>query len=79
MFDPGLGPIHCASLLSTGVISILLLSTIRTKVNEVMHFDMVFHCVNDGLGNSMQRMKDWHEMMENMEISIRKRFMSKKK
>jgi hypothetical protein len=43
-----------------------------------MHLDMVFHCVNDGLGNSMQRMKDWHEMMENMEISIRKRFMSKK-
>jgi hypothetical protein len=28
-----------------------------------MHFDMVFHCVNDGLGNSVHQMKDWHEMM----------------
>jgi hypothetical protein len=34
-----------------------------SKVNEVMHFDMVFHCINDGLGNSMHHMKDWHEMM----------------
>jgi hypothetical protein len=33
------------------------------KVNEVMHPDMVFHCVNDGLGNLVHRMKDWHEMM----------------
>jgi hypothetical protein len=33
------------------------------KVNEVMHLDMVFHCVNDGLGNSVHQMKDWHEMM----------------
>ncbi len=32
-----------------------------SKVNEVMHPGMVFHCVNDGLGNSMHRMKDWHE------------------
>ncbi len=24
-----------------------------SKVNEVMHLGMVFHCVNDGLGNSM--------------------------
>jgi hypothetical protein len=29
-----------------------------SKVNEVMHLGMVFHCVNDGLGNSMHRMKD---------------------
>jgi hypothetical protein len=29
-----------------------------SKANEVMHLDMVFHCVNDGLGNSMHRMKD---------------------
>ncbi len=28
-----------------------------------MHPSMVFHCVNDGLGNSMHRMKDWHETM----------------
>jgi hypothetical protein len=31
--------------------------------NEVMHPNMVFDYVNDGLGNSMHRMKDWHEMM----------------
>jgi hypothetical protein len=34
-----------------------------SKVNEVMHPDMVFHCVNDGLGNFVHWMKDWHEMM----------------
>jgi hypothetical protein len=34
-----------------------------SKVNEVMHLGMVFHCVNDGLGNSMHQMKDWHETM----------------
>jgi hypothetical protein len=31
--------------------------------NEVMHPNMVFECINDRLGNSMHRMKDWHEMM----------------
>jgi hypothetical protein len=30
-----------------------------SKVNEVMHLSMVFHCVNDGLGNLVHRMKDW--------------------
>jgi hypothetical protein len=34
-----------------------------SKVNEVMHPGMVFHYVNDGLGNSVHRMKDWHETM----------------
>ncbi|CAK9218640.1 unnamed protein product [Sphagnum troendelagicum] len=34
-----------------------------SKVNEVMHHGMVFHCVNDGLGNSVHRIKDWHETM----------------
>ncbi len=34
-----------------------------SKGNEVMHLGMVFHCVNDGLGNSVHRMKDWHETM----------------
>jgi hypothetical protein len=34
-----------------------------SKVNEVMHPSMVFHCVNDGLGNSMHQMKDWHDTM----------------
>jgi arginine deiminase len=32
-----------------------------SKVNEFMHLDMVFHFVNDGLFNSLHRMKDWHE------------------
>jgi len=34
-----------------------------SKVNEIMHPDMVFHCVNDGFGNSMHWMKNWHETM----------------
>jgi hypothetical protein len=34
-----------------------------SKVNEVMHLGMVFHYVNDGLGNLVHQMKDWHEMM----------------
>jgi hypothetical protein len=34
-----------------------------SKVNEIMHPRMVFHCVNDGLGNLVHRMKDWHETM----------------
>jgi hypothetical protein len=34
-----------------------------SKVNEVMHLSMVFHCINDGLGNSVHRMKDWNETM----------------
>jgi hypothetical protein len=33
------------------------------KVNEVMHLGMVFHYVNDGLGNLMHQMEDWHETM----------------
>jgi hypothetical protein len=28
-----------------------------------MHYDMVFHYVNDGLGNLVHWMKDWHETM----------------
>jgi hypothetical protein len=43
-----------------------------SKVNEVMHPDMVFHCVNDGLGNLVHRMKDWHERMLGHE-NIRKK------
>jgi hypothetical protein len=34
-----------------------------SKVNEIMHLGMIFHCVNDGLGNSVHRMEDWHETM----------------
>jgi hypothetical protein len=28
-----------------------------------MHPKMVFHCVNDGLSNSVHQMKGWHETM----------------
>jgi hypothetical protein len=34
-----------------------------SKANEVMYLGMVFHCVNDGLGNLVHRMKDWHKTM----------------
>jgi hypothetical protein len=42
------------------------------RANEVMHPDMVFHCVNDGLDNSVHQMKDWLEMMLKHE-NIRKK------
>jgi hypothetical protein len=50
-----------------------------SKVNEVMHPSMVFHCFNDRLGNSVRRMKDWHEMMLEHGKFVRKRLMNKKK
>jgi len=34
-----------------------------SKANEVMHHNMVFHCTNDGFGNSVHQMKDRHETM----------------
>jgi len=34
-----------------------------SKVNKVKHHGMVFHCINDGLGNSVHQMKDWHGTM----------------
>jgi len=52
---------HTTSLLR--VIAIDVRNICLSKVNEVMHPNMVFHCVNDGLGNSVHQMKDWHEMM----------------
>jgi hypothetical protein len=52
---------HTTSLLC--VIAIDVQNICVSKVNEVMHFNMVFHSINDGLGNSMHQMKDWHEMM----------------
>ncbi len=52
---------HTTSLLC--VITINVQGIRLSKVNEVMHPDMVFHYINDGLSNSMCRMKDWHEMM----------------
>jgi hypothetical protein len=45
------------------VIAIDVWSICLSKANEIMHPDMVFHCVNDGLGNSMYWTKDWHETM----------------
>jgi hypothetical protein len=45
------------------VIAIDVQGICLSKVNEVMHPNMVFHCVNDGFGNSMHQMKDWHETM----------------
>jgi len=52
---------HTTSLLC--VIAIDVWGIHLSKVNEVMHPNMVFHCVNDGLGNSVHWIKDWHEMM----------------
>jgi hypothetical protein len=52
---------HTTSLLH--VITIDVQGIHVSKANEVMHPNMVFHYVNDGLGNSMHQMKDWHETM----------------
>jgi hypothetical protein len=45
-----------------------------TKVNESLHSGLKLHHVNDGLGNSVCRLKDWHETM----FSINKKPMNKK-
>jgi hypothetical protein len=34
-----------------------------SNANEVMHLNMVFLSVNDGLNNLMHQMQDWHETM----------------
>jgi len=36
-----------------------------TKVNVILHLGFVLHHVEDGLGNSVNRLKDWHETMFN--------------
>jgi hypothetical protein len=36
-----------------------------TKANAVLHPGLVLHRVEDGLGNSVKRFKDWHETMLN--------------
>jgi hypothetical protein len=36
-----------------------------TKVNLVLHPRLVLHRVEDGLGNSVKQLKDWHETMLN--------------
>jgi hypothetical protein len=52
---------HTTSLLC--VITTNVQGICLSKVNEVMHPNMVFHCVNDGFDNSVHRMKYWHETM----------------
>jgi uncharacterized coiled-coil protein SlyX len=52
---------HTTSLLR--VIAINIRSIHLSKSNEVMHPNMVFHCINDGLNNLVHRMKDWQETM----------------
>jgi len=42
---------HTTSLLC--VIAIDVQNICLSKVNEVMHFNMLFHFINDGIGNSM--------------------------
>jgi len=50
---------HATSLLC--VVTSNVQSIHLSKVNEIMHLGMVFHHINDGLGNLMHQMKDWHE------------------
>jgi len=52
---------HTTSLLC--VIATNVQGIYLSKVNEVMHLRMVFHCINGGLGNLVHQMKDWHETM----------------
>jgi hypothetical protein len=52
----------------------LLVCNIRnirlTKAKAISHPKLVLHCVEDGLGNSVKRFKDWHEIMLN-HINVR--------
>jgi hypothetical protein len=50
---------HTTSLLCLTAIDVCNICI--SKLNEVMHFNIIFHCDNDGLGSLMHRMKDWHE------------------
>jgi len=36
-----------------------------TKANAISHPGLVLHRVEDGLGNSVKQLKDWHETMLN--------------
>jgi hypothetical protein len=45
------------------VVASNVLSIHLSKVDGTMHPSMVFHHINDGLGNSVHQMKDWHEIM----------------
>jgi hypothetical protein len=43
------------------------------QVNKSMHPGMVFHRVDDGFENSINRMKDWHKtMMEHLDTHKKK-------
>jgi len=52
---------HAKSLL--GVAATNVQGIHLSKGNKVMHPCMVFHYINDGFGNLMCWMKDWHEVM----------------
>jgi hypothetical protein len=36
-----------------------------TKANVVLHLGLVLHCIEDGLENNVQQLKNWHEIMFN--------------
>ncbi len=36
-----------------------------TKANAVLHLGLMLHRIEDGLKNSIKRLKDWHETMFN--------------
>jgi len=36
-----------------------------TKANAISHLRLVLHRLEDGLGNNVKRLKDWHEIMLN--------------
>jgi len=40
-------------------------NTRLAKANVVLHLELVLHCVEDGLGNNVKQLKDWHETMFN--------------
>jgi len=52
---------HTTSLLH--VIAIDVRGIRLSKMNEIMHPSMVFHYINNGLGNLVHQMKDWYETM----------------
>jgi hypothetical protein len=36
-----------------------------TNANAILHIGLVLHCVEDGLGNNVKWLKNWHETMFN--------------
>ncbi len=40
-------------------------NTRLTKANAVSHPRLVLHRIENGLGNSVKQLKDWHEIMFN--------------